>query len=79
MWTIIDRLHLALMARYQREARAAQSARPDDPNRTLPISVEHRLLTAEERATAPWRGSEILRLTEKGELVAVHPDERDEP
>jgi hypothetical protein len=73
LWTIIDRLHLALMARYQRAARAGQAERPDDPNRTLPIAVEHRLVTAEERAGKPWLDTESLRLTETGELLPAAP------
>ena len=75
LWTIVDRLHLAFMARYQREARAAQAARPDDPNRTHPLKLEYRIIAPDERAQAPWRGTETLRLTEKGVVVPAPPED----
>ena len=74
LWTIIDRLHLGLMGRYQREARAAQAAAPDDPNRTHPLRVEYRLASPDERAHRVWLGSETFRLTENGQLEPIAAD-----
>jgi hypothetical protein len=71
LWTILDRLHLAIMGKYQREARAAQAAAPDDPNRNHPLVIEYRLLTSEERAGKPWLGATTLRLTERGLLERI--------
>lgn len=71
LWTILDRLHLGVMGKYQREARAAQAAAPDDPNRTHPLRVEYRLVTPDERARKVWLGSPTLLLTAQGHLEPI--------
>ena len=68
LWTIIDRLHLALNAVYAREARAQQAAAPTDLNRTQPLAVSYRLLGDDELAKRPWMGTQCLRLTDTGTL-----------
>ena len=71
LWTIIDRLHLALNAAYAAEARAQMAAAPTDLNRTQPLSVSYRLLAEEELAKKPWMGTQCMRLTEAGTLDKV--------
>jgi hypothetical protein len=68
---VTDRLHLALLRAYQAEARAAQAAAPDDPNRSQPLSVSYRVLNPDEAAQRPWVGTHCLRLTEQGTLEKV--------